>query len=106
MVLLLARAFQPSVPFRSWKRLIARRLPPLAARSLPTDQDSLFWLWAKANKQRLDLLLCLWAAAAAAEQTAYRGVNRTRRWLLALARMLVLVSVGDLPRLQKKKKKH
>ena len=39
------------------------------------DTDSLFWLWAKANKQRLDLLLCLWAAAAAAEQTAYRGVN-------------------------------
>ena len=37
------------------------------------DTDSLFWLWAKANKQRLDLLLCLWAAAAAAEQTAYRG---------------------------------
>ena len=41
VVLLLARAFQPSVPFRSWKRLIARRLPPLAARSLPTDQNIL-----------------------------------------------------------------
>ena len=38
---LLARAFQSSVPFRSWKRLIARRLPPLAARSLPTDQNIL-----------------------------------------------------------------
>ena len=43
------------------------------------DTDSLFWLWAKANKQRLDLLLCLWAAAAAAEQTAYRGVNAAPR---------------------------
>ena len=37
------------------------------------DTDSLFWLWAKANKQRLDLLLCLWAAAAAADQPSFRG---------------------------------
>ena len=38
-------------------------------------QVSLFWLWAKADKQRLGLLLVFGAAAAAAEQTAYRGVN-------------------------------
>ena len=50
MVLLLARAFQPSVPFRSWKRLIGRRLPPLAARSLPTDHVA-------ARGRRLELYL-------------------------------------------------
>ena len=37
-------------------------------------QGSLFWLWAKANKQRLDLLLVFGAAAAAADQPSFRGL--------------------------------
>ena len=55
------------------------------------DTDSLFWLWAKANKQRLDLLLCLWAAAAAAEQTAYRGVNPAR-WIAPIGNRVGLLN--------------
>ena len=40
------------------------------------DTDiSLFWLWAKADEQRLGLLPCLWAAAAAADQPSFRGLT-------------------------------
>ena len=39
------------------------------------DTGSLFCCGLKADKQRLDLFTLFWAAATAAEQTAYRGVN-------------------------------